>query len=123
LSPNGRWLAYVSEESKRSEVYVQTFPTIGGKWQVSTLGGDHPVWRRDGEELFYIAADGKMTGVEVKSGPNFEAGRPKPLFEARFGGNGFDVAKDGRFLIPVLVDAGVTAPLTVVVGWHTPLTK
>ncbi|PYS33651.1 MAG: hypothetical protein DMG14_31290, partial [Acidobacteria bacterium] len=69
LSPNGRWLAYVSEESKRSEVYVQTFPTIGGKWQVSTLGADHPVWRRDGEELFYIAADGKMTGVEVKSGP------------------------------------------------------
>jgi len=64
-----------------------------------------------------------MTGVEVKSGPNFEPGRPKPLFEARFGGNGFDVAKDGRFLIPVLVDAGVTAPLTVVVGWHTPLTK
>jgi Tol biopolymer transport system component len=54
LSPNGQWLAYVSDETKRDEVYVQTFPTRGGKWQVSTNGGSRPVWSRDGKELFFI---------------------------------------------------------------------
>jgi Tol biopolymer transport system component len=65
LSPNVEWLAYHSDESRRCEVYVQTFPKPGAKWQVSTNGGERPVWSRDGKELFYIGADGKMMAVET----------------------------------------------------------
>ena len=85
LSPNGQWLAYTSDESKRNEVYVQTFPTPGGKWQISTNGGSRSVWSRDGKELYFLSADGKMMAVERKgSGAKFEAGLPKPLFDVRF---------------------------------------
>ena len=93
LSPNGQWLAYVSDGSKRSEIYVQTFPTPGGKWQISTNGGEAPVWSRDGKELFYISADAKMMAVEVNTGPKFEAGTPKPLFDTHLAGLGYDVAR------------------------------
>ena len=64
--PNGRWLAYASDESSQFEVYVQTFPTAGGKSPISTHGGTLPVWSKDGKELFFIGADRKMTAVEVK---------------------------------------------------------
>jgi Tol biopolymer transport system component len=123
LSPNGQWLAYVSDESKRNEVYVQTFPVPGGKSQISTNGGDQPRWSRDGKELFYIAADGKMMAVEVTTGPKFEAGVPKPLFDAHLAGTGFDVSKDGRFLIPTAVEQSGTAPITVVINWTAGLKK
>jgi len=125
LSPNGQWLAYSSDESKRYEIYVQTFPTPGGKWQVSTNGGDQPVWSRDGKELYFIAADGKMTAVEVKAGAKFGAGSLKPLFDARFPGGTawFDVSKDGRFLIPVQLEQAASAPMTVVVNWTASLKK
>ena len=123
LSPNGQWLAYVSDESKRSEIYVQTFPTPGGKWQISTNGGSIPVWSRDGKELFYISADGKMMAVEVNTGPKFEAGTAKPLFDTHLAGSGYDVSKDGRFLIPTQVEQSATAPITVVVNWNAALKK
>jgi hypothetical protein len=123
LSPSGQWLAYVSDESKRNEVYVQTFPTPGGKWQISTNGGDYPVWSRDGKELFYIAPDRKMMAVEVKSGPKFEAGTPTPLFTARLAGVGFDVSKDRRFLIPIQAEQAASAPMTVVINWQAGLKK
>jgi dipeptidyl aminopeptidase/acylaminoacyl peptidase len=123
LSPDGQWLAYVSDESKRSEIYVQAFPAPGGKSQISTSGGDHPVWSRDGKELYYIAADGKMMAVEVKTGAKFEAGSPKSLFDAHLAGNGFDVGKDGRFLIPVPVEQGGATPITVVLNWTAGLKK
>jgi len=125
LSPNGQWLAYTSGESKRNEIYVQTFPTPGGKWQVSTNGGTRPVWSRDGKELYFIGADGKMMAVEVKGGAKFEAGLPKPLFDARIAGGGtwFDVSKDGRFLIPVQPEQAANAPMTVVVNWTAALKK
>ena len=80
LSPNGRWLAYTSDETKRAEIYVQTFPTPGGKWQISTNGGFSPVWSRDGKELFYIGSDQKLMAVEVIGGNKFEAGMPRPSF-------------------------------------------
>jgi len=124
LSPNGQFLAYVSDESKRDEVYVQTFPEHGGKWQISTGGGDVPVWSRDGRELYFISTDLKMMAVEVKGdGKKFEAGVPKPLFDVRQSAQ-FDVSKDGRFLIHVPQDqAGTNVPLTVVVNWQAALKK
>jgi hypothetical protein len=107
-----------------------------GKWQVSTNGGSYPVWSRDGRELFFIGADQKMMAVEVKSsgGPNsqakFDSGVPKPLFEVRISGAygnlnnaWFDVAKDGRFLIPTAAEQTASAPLTVVINWTAGLKK
>ena len=126
LSPNGQWLAYTSDESKRSEVYVQTFPTPGGKWQISTNGGSRSVWSRDGKELYFLGADGKMMAVEVKAGAKFEAGLPKALFDARFpGGNTawYDVSPDGRFLIPIQLEQTANAPMTVVINWTAGLRK
>src|SRR5207245_9168171 len=81
LSPDGRWMAYTSDESGRNEVYVQPFPGPGGKWQVSTGGGETAKWRRDGKELFYVAPDGKMKAAPVKADATFEAALPQPLFE------------------------------------------
>jgi len=124
LSPDGQWLAYVSNESRRDEVYVQTFPEHGGKWQISTNGGDFPVWSRDGRELYLIGADRKLMAVEVKgSGKSLQAGVPKPLFEVAVPGP-FDVSKDGRFLVQVPVEQGLASvPLTVVTNWQAGLKK
>jgi len=126
LSPNWQWLAYVSDETKRNEIYVQTFPIPGSKWQISTNGGSIPIWSRDGKELFYIGADQKLMAVEVVGGNKFKAGIPKPLFETHLG-NGreiwFDVSKDGRFLMPIPVENAGPLPMTVVVNWTAGLKK
>lgn len=102
LSPDGRWLAYNSSESKRPEIYVAGFPAPVGKWQVSAGGGSRPVLSRDGKELFFLSAEGKIMAVEIKPGAAFQAGIPKPLFDVRMiGGNtNFEVSKDGHFLQP-----------------------
>jgi serine/threonine protein kinase/Tol biopolymer transport system component len=128
LSPNGRWLAYQSDETTRDEIYVQTFPTPGGKWQVSTNGGTQPVWSRDGKQLFFLDLERKMTAVEIGSGERFQAGVPKTLFPTRFVGSGlaswFDVSKDGRFLIPNQVgEAAAGVPINVVINWTAGLKK
>ncbi len=128
FSPNGRYVAYASTESGRYEIYVQTFPEHLGKWQISTAGGTEPAWRRDGKELFYLSADGKMMAVEVNTeSANFQAGIPKPLFQAQLvegllWRNRYVVSADGqRFLI--LAPTGETAsnPITVVVNWPVDL--
>jgi serine/threonine protein kinase len=126
LSPDGRWLAYTSDETKRNEIYVQSFPTPGNKLQVSTNGGERAVWSRDGKELYFISADGRMMAVEVKSGARFEIGLPKGLFSVRLArdtDSWFDVTKDGRFLIPVQVDQTAKTNMTVVLNWQTALKK
>jgi eukaryotic-like serine/threonine-protein kinase len=133
LSPNGQWLAYVSDETKREEVYVQTFPAPGGKWQVSPNGGSRPVWSRDGKELFFTDPDQKLMAVEVKndavkSGAKFEAGVPKPLFVTHLlsgitFNSWFDVSKDGRFIIPTVAVPTTSEPMTVVVNWTAGLKK
>jgi eukaryotic-like serine/threonine-protein kinase len=124
LSPNVQWLAYSSDESKRDEVYVQTFPAHGGIWQVSTSGGNYPVWSRDGHELYFISTDRKLMAVEVRdAGAKFEAGVPKPLFEVRAAGY-YDVSKNGRFLMLVPEEQAVTnVPITVVLNWPEMLKK
>jgi serine/threonine protein kinase/Tol biopolymer transport system component len=134
LSPNGQWLAYVSDETKRNEVYVQSFPAPGGKWQVSTSGGNLPIWSRDGNELFFIGADRKLMAVDVKSRASkdtsgkdvatFEAGVPKPLFETRLGfGAWYDVSKEGRFLMPTQLEQAAIVPMTVLVNWTAGLKR
>jgi Tol biopolymer transport system component len=81
FSPDGKRIAYSSDESGQDQVYVQPFAGLGGKYQVSTTGGSQPRWRRDGKELLYISADGKLMAVEVKAGSTFEALAAKPLFD------------------------------------------
>src|SRR6202011_5468741 len=66
FSPDGRWVAYVSNESGRNQVYAQTFPSTGAKYQISTMGGAVPQWKRDGKEIYYLAADGKLMAVPIK---------------------------------------------------------
>ncbi|HKQ73646.1 MAG TPA: winged helix-turn-helix domain-containing protein [Blastocatellia bacterium] len=122
LSPDGRWLAYVSDASGRSQVYVQSFPGGDGKRQVSNGGGIGPRWRRDGRELFYYAGDGKLMVAPVRSGESFDVGAAVPLFEFRAGTvpgyAPYAVTADGqRFLINVVVDAEPNAPLTMVTNW------
>jgi Tol biopolymer transport system component len=128
LSPDGKWIAYCSDELGRYEVFVQSFPGGGSKRQISTGGGIGPLWREDGKELFYYAGDGKLMAVAVRGGASFEAGVPAPLFEFRAGGNlitpYYSVTRDGqRFLLSTIVEAEVAAPLTIVVNWTAELKR
>jgi hypothetical protein len=123
FSPDGRWVAYVSNETGMNEVYVQEFQGSGGKVRVSTGGGNRPCWRGDGKELFYLSG-GKLMAVDVKVvGSNFEAGVPRPLFEIPRSVD-FEVSGDGqRFLIPVPVEETSPTPITVVLNWTADLKR
>jgi len=81
FSPDGRWVAYATNETGTWEVFVSPFPNANSKWQVSRSGGEQPKWRRDGKELFYLSGEGKMMSVSVKAGSNFEVGTPVALFQ------------------------------------------
>ena len=104
FSPDGRWLAYVSDESGRPEVYVQPFPGPGGKWQISTEGGTEPIWNRNDRELFYRNGK-KMMSAEITTRPEFSAGKPRTLFAGDYvlsprSPANYDVSPDGqRFLL------------------------
>ena len=129
FSPNGRWVAYRSTESGRSEIYVQGFTLDSsqarGKWQISVDGGELPRWRRDGKELFYHFGETYFS-VDVKTdGASFQAGIPRPLFAAptvsssATGGSPFVVTRDGqRFLVLAQVEKTTNAPLEVLVNWR-----
>jgi hypothetical protein len=81
FSPDGKWIAYVSDEGQRNEVYVASFTGSGGKKQISSAGGDQPTWRGDGKEIFYVAPNGKMMAVAVNSSSSsMELGTARPLF-------------------------------------------
>ena len=128
FSPDGRWFAYVSDESGKKEVYVQTFPPSGAKWQISTDGGSFPKWRGDGKEIFYMSPDQKLTSVEVRSDSTLQAGKPRALFEAHYFNipiYPYAVSSDGqRFLIVTPTEEqSNTAPLTVVLNWTAELKK
>ena len=122
FSPDGRWIAYVSNESGRNEVFVRPYPGPGGKWQISTEGGDEPVWPRNGRELFYRQGDSKMMVVEVETKPTFRPGRPRTLFEGRFllwDVNTYDVARDGTRFLMIKEDPAESGPtqVKVVLNW------
>lgn len=137
FSPDGHWVAYVSDESGRREVYVRPFshdlgagsPATGGEWLISTNGGDEPRWRGDGKELYYMAADGKMMAVDISAGSTFHAGVPQPLFEIPLRGVGrafppWDVTSDGkRFLFVGPGEETAETPFTFVLNWTSLLTK
>jgi hypothetical protein len=118
FSPDGRWISYQSDESGQNEVYVQSFPGPGGKWQVSTEGGSLAVWARDMTELFYRQGD-KVMAVKVKLKPSFSATKPRVVFEGRYGGGSFpDIAPDGRSFAMVQLGEVEKAPtqIQVVLG-------
>jgi serine/threonine protein kinase/WD40 repeat protein len=131
FSPDGRWVAYASNESGKWEIYVASFPGPGGNWKVSSAGGSEPRWRRDGKELFYLAPDGKLMALDVKEGATFEAEVARPLFQTRRREHtsaadlfSYDVSPDGRRFL-VNTDVGEVAPpsLTLVVNWTAGLKK
>jgi serine/threonine-protein kinase len=134
VSPDGRWIAYMSNESGKNEIYVRPFPNVdGGRWQVSTSGGDRPLWSSDGRELFYQNGDAVMA-VPVKAEPTFNPGTPKILFRGTFAsgnprGNSWDISSDGkRFLMmkaaPQTTETAPAAPafelprrINIVLNW------
>ena len=131
FSPDGLWLAYVSDESGRYEVYVQPFPGPGGKWQISTEGGDEPVWARNGQELFYRNAD-QMMAVDITTNPSFSAGPPRRLFEGPYVGprgknfSNYDISPDGaHFLMLKTVDQQESAmsQVHVILNWFEELKR
>src|SRR5207249_3810644 len=110
------------EESGRFEVYVQSWPDTGGKWQVSRDGGREPVWRRDGKELFYVVeADGRIMAVPIRTGSGFEFGMPQALFQTSMPVIPFckyDVSADGqRFLVNSVVGEFRSNPITLIQNW------
>ena len=128
FSPDGRFVAYRSDESGQSEIYVQPFPVAsggGGKWMVSSSGGTQPRWRRDGKELFYIANDRMVMAVDVNTSPAFKAGIPHALFERAVLNADvtfrWDVTADGkRFLLNTVgAETAVSSPITVVLNWYS----
>ena len=122
-SPDGGWIAFVSEESGRSEVYVVPADGQGGIRRVSASGGSLPRWRRDGKELFYLAVSDDLLAVPTKTTGGFEAGSPTVLFTANPPPDDYDVAPDGhRFLFQERALEG-DVPLTVVVSWTAELKK
>jgi serine/threonine-protein kinase len=126
FSPDGKRIAYVSDESGRNDVYVQPFPGPGPKWLVSTDGGIDPVWSRNGGELFYRQDDQLMV-VPIAPQGDFSAGRPRRLFEIRFdpGDNGpnYDVSRDGTWFVMPRSDRGAApGALHVVLNWFGEVT-
>ena len=126
VSPDGRWLAYDSNSSGATEVYVRPFPNVdGGQWQVSTAGGKMPLWARSGKELFYVSGDGALLRVPVEaSGATWDAGTPMKLLErgyyapSGYVGRTYDVSPDGqRFLMikALETDASAAPPALIVV--------
>jgi Tol biopolymer transport system component len=136
FSPDGRWVAYVSDESGPTQVYVRRFvpadansPTAGqagSRWQVSASGGSYPVWRPDGKELYFLSPGGDMMAASITaSAASITSGAPAKLFATHIFGAGresaqgrqYDVAPDGRFLINSELVAGTAPPITLIQNW------
>ncbi len=131
FSPDGRWLAYSSDESGRTEVYVQPYPGPGGKWQVSTDGGSEPSWNPNGRELFYRNGDNKMMAVDVAAHPSFSAGKSKLLFEGLYqlsatpAARNYDVSPDGQRFLMLKADEQErsASQINVVLNWFEELKR
>ncbi|PYQ35130.1 MAG: hypothetical protein DMF57_03910, partial [Acidobacteria bacterium] len=122
ISPDGKWLAYSSDEAGRPDVYVSRFPSMTGRWQISSAGGgSQPRWRHDGSEIFFLSSDRKMMASQVHTdGGDFNALTPQALFQTRArytGDRAYDVSADGqRFVINTMVLDQVS-PIVVIVNW------
>jgi Tol biopolymer transport system component len=132
FSPDGRWIAYTSNESGRFEVYVIPSSIRGGKWQISISGGDKPVWRRDGKELFYLTSDSNLMSVSISLGAtSVEVGAAHRLFTLAgtvTGGIGglqfpYDVTPDGKRFVIVTAEQTKIQPITLVTNWTAELKK
>jgi serine/threonine protein kinase len=131
ISPDGKWVAYASNESGDWEVYVTTFPAATGKWQVSRGGGTEPRWRGDGKELFYIGPKSMLTAVTVDTRDSFSSGNPTPLFRTQIRAQvsstdqfSYDVTKDGqRFLVNKYAKPAQVAPLHIILNATAGLAK
>jgi len=129
VSPDGRWMAYVSNESDRNEIYVRAFPDLdAGRWQVSTDGGTQPLWASDGQELFYRNAEA-VIAVPIQADPSFRVGNPEVMFEGGYvleqGGPNYDVSPDGeRFLmIKDVEDTSTSAQIVIVENWFEEISR
>jgi eukaryotic-like serine/threonine-protein kinase len=125
VSPDGRAIAFNSDESGRWEVYVATFPDFTEKRQVSHAGGMQPRWRSDSKELYYLALDGTIMAAEITTAPHPQSAVPQPLFQTRLSPSPnvpqYDVTADGkRFLALEPAHAG-GEPLTLILNWTTAL--
>jgi Tol biopolymer transport system component len=134
ISPNGRWVAFESNESKTAQIFIRPFSVLGSGWQVSTEGGSQPRWRPDGKELFYIAPDARLMAVPIAVGADpqtLERGAPVPLFRTRLASGAnisglmskpqYAVASDGRRFLMNLTLEATAPPITVVLNWDTVL--
>ncbi len=128
FSPDGKWVAFQSNESGRPDVYLQPFPGPGNKSLISPNGGTHARWRRDGEELFYLAPDGRLMAVPIRVALNRaapEIGTPVPLFVPPIGGaiqrgdfrQLYMVSPDGKQFLVATVTEGPTSPIAVILNW------
>jgi Tol biopolymer transport system component len=128
FSPDGKWLAYQSNESGRNEVYAQSFPDPGRKWQVSTQGGSEPMWSRDGATLYYRGPGNKLMQVAVKTSPGFDAGIPAEMYVLPIASvvarGHLDLAPDGeRLLVTASSGDVLSTPTTVVLNWNAHLQR
>ena len=130
FSPDGRWVAYTSNEGGHRDVYVEAFPASGARWQISNGGGTDPAWRKDGAELFYVAVDRNLMAVPIKTGDrSIEQGVPQRLFPVSEGPgvelrDEYAAAADGqRFLVSQPAGQGAVAPITVILNWTESLKK
>jgi hypothetical protein len=131
FSPDGKYVAYATNETGDWEIYVSPFPDAGSKWQVSPGGGEEPRWRADGKELFFVSPDGKLMSANVKLGASFEAATPVPLFQTRRRQKissqdvfTYAVTDNGnKFLFNTLMDQREAPPLTIVQNWNAAVEK
>jgi len=123
VSPDGRWLAYMSFQAQQAEVFVIPFPPTGERWQLSSDGGLQPRWRADGDTLFYRERGGRLVRVRVPESDPRNAGAPEAIFDTGLEGSvsydDYTVAPDGRFLLRLPIrGADAVAPIRVLVGWE-----
>jgi Tol biopolymer transport system component len=124
FSPDSRWLAYVSDESGRDDIYIETFPPGGSKWKVSVDGGSKPSWRRDGRELFYVSREGMLTSVAIRAGAqSAELSVPSALFRLSWGIGPYEVSAGDRFLMSSHTEDDTSVPLDVVVNWDSEIQR
>ena len=125
FSPDGRWIAYTSDESGGNQIYVAPFPGPGAKQQISTSGGRQPRWRGDGKEIFYLTRDHKLMAAEVNGqGASLVVGAVQPLFDVHESGMGYAATTDGqRFLVNTTVEQKASAPITLVQNWTADLKR